>query len=56
MKIALASAKIVDRDTEHNLSQMEQYMRKAKAQDAANKVLIIFDLIFITSSLTSLMF
>ena len=34
MKIALASAKIVDRDMEHNLSQMEQYMRKAKAQGA----------------------
>lgn len=32
MKIALACARIVDRDMEHNLAQMEKYM--AKASDA----------------------
>lgn len=31
MKIALASARIVDRDIPHNLSQMECYMKEAKA-------------------------
>lgn len=31
MKIALASARIVDRDINYNLSQMERYMKEAKA-------------------------
>ena len=30
MKIALASARIIDRDIHYNLSQMERYMREAK--------------------------
>lgn len=34
MKIALASAQIVDWDINYNLSQMERYMKEAKAQDA----------------------
>ena len=34
MKIALASARIVDRDKNYNLSQMERYMKEAKALDA----------------------
>lgn len=34
MKIALASARIVDRDINYNLSQMERYMKEAKALDA----------------------
>lgn len=34
MKIALASARIVDRDTNYNLSQMERYMKEAKATGA----------------------
>ena len=34
MKIALVSARVVDRDIEHNLLQMAQYMREAKAQGA----------------------
>ena len=34
MKIALASARIVDRDVDHNLSQMERYMKEAKANGA----------------------
>lgn len=34
MKIALASARMVDRDINYNLSQMERYMKKAKAMDA----------------------
>ena len=34
MKIALASARIVDRDINHNLSQMERYMKEAKAEGA----------------------
>lgn len=34
MKIALASARIVDRDIEHNLKQMERFMRQAKAENA----------------------
>lgn len=34
MKIALASARIVDRDMDHNLSQMERYMKEAKAMGA----------------------
>ncbi len=31
MKIALASVRIVDRDINNNLSQMERYMKEAKA-------------------------
>lgn len=34
MKIALASARIVDRDIKHNLAQMERYVKKAKAEGA----------------------
>lgn len=34
MKIALASARIVDGDIAFNLSQMERYMKEAKAQGA----------------------
>ncbi len=34
MKIALASAKIIDRDINHNISQMKRYMVEAKAKDA----------------------
>ncbi len=34
MKIALASARIVDRDINYNLSQMERYMKQAKAEGA----------------------
>ncbi len=34
MKIALASARIIDRDTAYNLSQMERYMKKTKAEGA----------------------
>ncbi len=34
MKIALASARIADRDVQHNLSQMERFMREAKAAGA----------------------
>ncbi len=34
MKIALASAPIVDRDIRYNLSQMERYMKEAKAMGA----------------------
>lgn len=34
MKIALASSRIVDRDTNYNLLQMERYMKKAKANGA----------------------
>ncbi len=34
MKIALASARIVDRDIRHNLSQMQRYMKEAKANGA----------------------
>ncbi len=34
MKIALASARIVDRDINNNLSQMERYMKEAKANGA----------------------
>lgn len=34
MKIALASARIVDRDIIYNLSQMERYMREAKTNGA----------------------
>jgi len=34
MKIALASARIVDRDISNNLSQMERYMKEAKAMGA----------------------
>lgn len=34
MKIALASARIVDRDINYNLSQMERYMKEAKAEGA----------------------
>lgn len=34
MKIALASAKIIDRDTNHNLAQMKRYMIEAKAKEA----------------------
>lgn len=34
MKIALASARIADRDIEYNLSQMDRYMREAKAGGA----------------------
>lgn len=34
MKIALASARIVDRDINHNLSQMEHYMKEAKQTGA----------------------
>lgn len=34
MKIALASARIVDRDINYNLSQMERYMKEAKAESA----------------------
>lgn len=34
MKIALASARIVDRDIKYNLSQMERYMREAKTNGA----------------------
>lgn len=34
MKIALASARIVDRDINYNLSQMERYIREAKATGA----------------------
>ncbi len=32
MKIALASARIVDRDITYNLSQMERYMKEAKGE------------------------
>lgn len=35
MKIALASARIVDRDIAHNLAKMERYMKAAKAKGAA---------------------
>ncbi len=35
MKIALASARLVDRDVRHNLSQMERFMKEAKAGGAA---------------------
>lgn len=35
MKIALAAARIVDRDIHHNLSQMAHYMQEAKAQGAS---------------------
>ena len=34
MKIALACARIVDRDMEHNLAQMEKYMAKASVSGA----------------------
>ena len=34
MKIALASARIVDRDIKYNLSQMERYMKEAKMMGA----------------------
>lgn len=34
MKIALASARIVDRDINYNLSQMERYMKEAKSNGA----------------------
>lgn len=34
MKIALASARIADRDINYNLSQMEHYMKQAKAAEA----------------------
>ena len=34
MKIALASARIIDRDIDYNLSQMERYMKEAKENDA----------------------
>ena len=34
MKIALASAKIIDRDINHNLAQINRYMTEAKAKDA----------------------
>lgn len=34
MKIALASARIADGDIQFNLSQMERYMKEAKANDA----------------------
>lgn len=34
MKIALASARIVNRDLEYNLSQMERYMIEAQKKDA----------------------
>lgn len=34
MKIALASARIVDQDINHNLSQMERYMKAAHAMGA----------------------
>jgi len=34
MKIALASARIVDRDIKYNLSQMQWYMREAKTNGA----------------------
>ena len=34
MKIALASARIVDRDISYNLSQMERYMKEAKTMGA----------------------
>lgn len=34
MKIALASAKCVDRDVEHNLAQMEKFLHRAKEQGA----------------------
>lgn len=34
MKIALASARLVDGDIPHNLAQMERYMREAKGADA----------------------
>lgn len=34
MKIALASAQIIDRDIKYNLSQMERYMKEAKAMGA----------------------
>ena len=34
MKIALASARTVDRDIAHNLSQLERYTKEAKAAGA----------------------
>ena len=34
MKIALASARIVDRDIKYNLSRMEHYMTEAKGSGA----------------------
>lgn len=34
MKIALASARIIDADVKHNLSQMERYMKEAKSAGA----------------------
>lgn len=34
MKFALASARIIYKDINYNLSQMERYMREAKANDA----------------------
>ncbi len=34
MKIALASARIVDRDIKYNLSQMERYIKEAKVKEA----------------------
>ena len=34
MKIALASAKLVDRDINYNIMQMERYMKEAKANGA----------------------
>ncbi|HIU65953.1 MAG TPA: carbon-nitrogen hydrolase family protein [Candidatus Caccomorpha excrementavium] len=34
MKIALASVRIIDRDIQYNLSQMERYMKEAKADGA----------------------
>lgn len=34
MKIALASAQIVDGDIKYNLAQMQRYMKKAKAKGA----------------------
>ena len=34
MKIALASAQIIDNDINYNLAQMERYMREAKANGA----------------------
>lgn len=34
MKVALASARIVDRDINYNLSQMEKYMKVAKVMGA----------------------
>lgn len=34
MKIALASARIIDKDINYNLSQMERYMREAEGNDA----------------------